>query len=100
MLVPLSYTLRSLFVRRSATLLTVFGVGATVAVLSGVLALRAGFVTLFTGNGRDDVALFLRPGSPSEGESSFSRENADRIVKTLPEIATGAEQQPLAAMEC
>jgi ABC-type lipoprotein release transport system permease subunit len=100
MLVPFSYTLRSLFVRRSATLLTVFGVGATVAVLSGVLALRAGFVTLFTGNGRDDVAVFLRPGSPSEGESSFSRENADRIVKTLPEIATGPDQQPLAAMEC
>ena len=38
-LVPFSYNTRSLFVRRSATLLTVLGIGATVAVVSGVLAL-------------------------------------------------------------
>ena len=107
MLIPLSYTLRSLFVRRSATLLTVLGVGATVAVLSGVLALRAGFVTLFTGSGRTDLAVFLRPGSPSEGESSFERTRADRLIKTLAEIEKapaaldgGAGSQPLAAMEC
>ena len=37
-LVPISYNLRSLFVRRSATLLTVLGIGATVAVVSGVPA--------------------------------------------------------------
>lgn len=107
MLIPISYTLRSLFVRRSATLLTVLGVGATVAVLSGVLALRAGFVTLFTGGGRTDLAVFLRPGSPSEGESSFERTRADRLIKTLAEIEVApagldgsAASQPLAAMEC
>ena len=43
--IPLSYTLRSLFVRRSATLLTVLGIGATVAIFAGVLALQQGFVT-------------------------------------------------------
>lgn len=107
MLIPISYTLRSLFVRRSATLLTVLGVGATVAVLSGVLALRAGFVTLFTGGGRTDLSVFMRPGSPSEGESSFERTRADRLIKTLGEIETasaavdgGGESQPLASMEC
>ena len=42
-LVPLTYNLRSLVVRWSATLLTVFGIGATVAVLAGVLALQQGF---------------------------------------------------------
>ena len=62
-LVPLSYNLRSLWVRWSATLLTVFGIGATVAVLAGVLALQQGFETLFTENGRDDVIVFLRQGS-------------------------------------
>ena len=39
MLVPVSYNLRSLLVRRSATLLTVMGIGATIAVVAGVLAL-------------------------------------------------------------
>jgi hypothetical protein len=47
MLVPLSYNLRSLWVRRASTLLTVVGIGATVAVLSGILALQQGFASLF-----------------------------------------------------
>jgi hypothetical protein len=67
MLVPLSYNLRSLWVRRASTLLTVVGIGATVAVLSGILALQQGFASLFRESGREDVAVFLRPGSPSEG---------------------------------
>ncbi|MBM4015833.1 MAG: ABC transporter permease [Planctomycetes bacterium] len=102
MLVPLSYTLRSLFVRRSATLLTIVGVGATVAVLAGVLALRAGFTTLFAQNGREDVAVFLRDGATSEGESGLTRETCDRLIKTLPQIARGdgPEGAPLGAMEC
>ncbi|MBL8841295.1 MAG: ABC transporter permease [Planctomycetes bacterium] len=102
MLVPITYTLRSLFVRRSATFLTVLGIGATVAVLAGVLALRAGFTTLFVQNGRDDVAVFLRQGATSEGESGITRETCDRLIKTLPQIAKagGPEGAPLAAMEC
>ena len=52
MLVPLSYNLRSLFVRKSATLLTVLGIGATVAIFSGVFALQQGFSTMFLQVGR------------------------------------------------
>lgn len=102
MLIPLAYTFRSLFVRKSATVLTIFGVGATVAVLAGVLSLRAGFTTLFTQNGRDDLAVFFRQGATSEGESGITRETCDRIIKTLPQIerAGGPEGAPLAAMEC
>ena len=100
MLVPLSYNLRSLFVRRSATLLTVLGIGATVAVVAGVLALQQGFATLYAENGREDIAIFLRPGSPSEGMSMFGREGASELVKSVPEIATDEYGQPLASMEC
>ena len=39
-LVPLRYNLRSLFVRSSATALTVCAIGATVAVLAGMLSLQ------------------------------------------------------------
>ena len=56
-LVPFSYNLRSLMVRRSATALTVLGIAATVAVLAGVLALQQGFTRLFTDNGRDDLLV-------------------------------------------
>ena len=97
--VPLSYNVRSLFVRRSATLLTVLGIGATVAVLAGVLALQQGFETLFSQGGRDDVVVMLRPGAAAEGESIFSRDRANFLIKSCPEIAEAADGRPLAAAE-
>jgi putative ABC transport system permease protein len=99
MLIPLSYNLRSLFVRRGSTVLTVVGIGATVAVVTGVLALVSGFQTLFERGGHDDVAVFLRPGAPSEGESVFARDRALTLVKQTPEIATGEDGVPLASIE-
>ncbi len=98
MLVPFSYSLRSLFVRRSATLLTMLGIGATVAIVSGVLALQQGFSHMFTAGGRDDVAVFLRPGATNEGDSQFSRDRGLKLIKTMPEIQDGP-QGPMAAME-
>ncbi len=98
-LVPFRYTLRSLFVRRSATLLTVFGTGATVAVLAGVLSLNKGFEALFEEHGREDVVVFLRPGAQSEGESAFSDDRADILLKSTAEIATDATGAPLASAE-
>lgn len=98
-LVPFSYNLRSLLVRRSATALTVLGIAATVAVLCGVLALQQGFKRLFTDNGRDDVVLFLRPGATSEGESMVPRDRADILIKSTPEIALTADGRPLASAE-
>jgi putative ABC transport system permease protein len=100
MLVPFTYNLRSLLVRRVSTLLTVLGIGATVLVLAGVLSLQQGFTTLFSESGREDVAVFLRPGATSEGESFFTRERALQVIKTVPEIATGPNGQPLASAEC
>jgi ABC-type lipoprotein release transport system permease subunit len=104
MLVPMSYSLRSLFVRRSATALTVLGIGATVAVLGGVLALRQGFQSLFLRAGRDDVAVFLRPGATSENQSFFRRGLGDRLIKTCAAIAPDPDATsggaPLASMEC
>ena len=99
MLPPLGYHARSLFVRKSSTLLTVIGIGATVAVLAGVLALQQGFSTLFKQNGREDLAVFLRPGANSEGESAFPRDRAAIITKELPEVAKDASGVPLASGE-
>jgi putative ABC transport system permease protein len=97
--VPLTYTARSLFVRKTGTLLTVGGIAATVAVFAGVLALQQGFQTLFTQSGRDDVVLFLRLGANSEGESVFPIERANILAKSVPEIAQGPDGQPLASCE-
>ncbi len=98
MFVPITYNIRSLWVRKSATLLTVLGIGATVAIISGVMALQQGFKTMFMAGGRSDLAIFLRPGATNEGDSQFSRERGLQLIKTVPEIAQGPEG-PLAAME-
>lgn len=100
MLVPLSYNLRSIFVRRSSTLLTIIGIGATVATVAGVLALQNGFATLYSQAGRSDVGMFLRPGATYEGDSLFSRDRALQLIKGLNEAELDANNQPLAGMEC
>jgi putative ABC transport system permease protein len=98
-LVPFSYNTRSLFVRRTATVLTLLGIGATVAVLSGVLALQQGFARLFSDAGREDVAVFLRQGATNEGDSVFSLERAQILMKTLPDFAISPEGKPLVSAE-
>ena len=98
-LVPFRYNLRSLLVRSSATLLTVCAIGATVAVLAGMLSLQQGFKTLFEEKGRADLAVFLRRGATSEGESGLSREQCDILSKEVPEVERDATGKPLASAE-
>lgn len=98
-LVPLNYTVRSLFTRRSTTILTICSMGATVAVLAGVLSLQQGFATMFTEQGRTDLAVLMRPGATSEGESAIPRDRSEILMKNSPEIALGKDGQPLASAE-
>jgi len=98
-LVPFSYNVRSLFVRRTSTLLTVLGIGATVAVMSGVLALRSGFEALFGGQGSEEIAVFLRQGSTNEGDSAFTRERSEILTKAFDEAVKNAAGVPLITPE-
>ena len=97
--IAFSYHLRSLFVRRSATLLTVLGIGATVAVVAGVLALQQGFERLYADSGREDLVVFLRPGATGEGDSVFDRDRGRRLLDQVPELELGEDGRPLASME-
>lgn len=97
-LVPFSYTARSLFVRKASTLLTIISIGATVAVLAGVLSLQQGFELLFSDAGSEDIVIFLRPGATSEGESAYTDEDVDIVTKSVNEIASGPNG-PLASGE-
>ena len=98
-LVPFRYNIRSLWVRRSSTFLTVCAIGATVAVLAGMLSLQQGFATLFQERGRADLAIFLRKGATSEGESGLPREQCELIAKETAEIARNEAGQPMASAE-
>ena len=97
MAVPIRYHLRSLFYRKSTTLLTVVAVAMTVAVLSIVLALQQGFeLTLITAARYDNI-ICMRDGATSEGESSMTRELARKLM-AIPEIEQ-VNGKPLAIAE-
>lgn len=85
--------------RSSSTFLTICAIGATVAVLAGMLSLQQGFVTLFEERGRDDLAIFLRKGATSEGESGITREQCAVLTKEVPEVLQAADGKPLASAE-
>ncbi|MCC6671974.1 MAG: ABC transporter permease [Planctomycetes bacterium] len=98
MAVPLSYNLRSAFVRKGATALTVSAIAFSVAVLVMVLALARGFETALAGTGTDDNVIVLRSGSTSEGVSGLTRDTA-RILQAASFVARDPAGRPLAQPE-
>ncbi len=99
MALPLGYSWRNLLVRRTSTLFTALGIALTVAVFCGVFALRNGFQQLYTPRGEEDIAIYLRPGANSEGESAIRREQANIIIKERSEILRDPLGIPIAAAE-
>lgn len=86
--------------RRSQVLFTALGIAFTTAVLCGILSLRNGFEQLFRPLGAEEVAVYLRIGATSEGDSGIPRESARIIIKERPEILRDDQGNPLAAAEC
>ena len=98
-MLPIRYTVRNVMVRRSSALLTMLGIACTVAVFAGVIALRDGFASVYEPRGEQNIAVYLRPGASSEGESWISRDIVEVVIKERPEIARAADGRPLAAAE-
>lgn len=65
-MVPISYNLRSLAVRKTTTLATAGGIALVVFVLAAVLMLSAGVKRTLASSGSPDVAMILRKGSDAE----------------------------------
>jgi ABC-type lipoprotein release transport system permease subunit len=91
--------MRSLVVRWQSSLFAALGIGLTVAVLAGILALRSGFAALFQSTGREDVGVYLRQSSQSETESLVRFPQDTAILKSRPEVAKDERGVPLAAAE-
>jgi hypothetical protein len=84
-------------VRKSATLLTVLGIGATVAIVSACSRCSRASSTCSRRRARGR-RVFLRPGATNEGDSQFSRDRGLKLIKSVPEIEVG-RAGPLASME-
>ncbi len=92
--IPISYNFRNVLQRPVSTLTTAIGVGLTVAIFIGALALANGFQAALAESGSPANALALRKGADSEISSGVAREQAD-ILRSLPDVATGPDGRPL-----
>lgn len=98
MTVPLSYSLKSLKVRRVSTLLTLGGIALVVLVFVTVMGLAHGLANVFTVTGSDDNLIFVREGA---SDPMVSRLGEDALLRlsVLPEIAEDAAGRPLLSAE-
>lgn len=93
-MLPLSYNLRNLVVRRTTTLLAAGGIALVTAIFAAVLALAEGFRTSQVAMGDPGVAVVLRPGSTSAINSIVFKDQA-RLLATLPEVRDEATSPEL-----
>jgi putative ABC transport system permease protein len=88
----------SLWARRTGSAMTVFGIGLTVSICVIMTALVHGLEATFVDTGRDDQLIVIRQGSLNETNSYFNRDLL-QVIRFLPGIARGPDQEPLAAGE-
>src|SRR5947208_11146447 len=98
MFIPLKYNLRNLAVRRTSTVLTVFGIGVSVAVFVATMALVEGIRQTFVSTGDPLNVLAIRDGAQSE-TGSIIEPGAALAARTLPGIAAAEDGRPLASLE-
>ncbi len=79
-MVPISYNLRSLAVRKTTTIATAGGIALVVFVLAAVLMLSAGVKRTLAVSGARDVAMVLRKGSDAELSSGVEIPNIGLIL--------------------
>ncbi|OPY69651.1 MAG: Macrolide export ATP-binding/permease protein MacB [Syntrophorhabdaceae bacterium PtaU1.Bin034] len=98
MKIPLSYSVRNLWARRLTTVLTASGMALVVFVFTTILMLAQGLQKTLVETGSPDNVLVIRKGSGTEVQSSIERLQAS-IVETDPQVAVGADGNPLLAKE-
>ena len=98
MALPISYNIRSLYVRRKVTLLAVGGIALVVAVLIVLVAMANGFFIALSATGTPGNAIITQRGSGSELTSGISRENA-RVLEVDDRVMRDDQGRPLASPE-
>ncbi|HKO46559.1 MAG TPA: ABC transporter permease [Polyangiaceae bacterium] len=79
-MIPISYNVRSLMVRKTTTLATAGGIALVVFVLAAALMLSAGVKKTLVAGGRDDNAIVLRKGSGNELSSSIESPTVSLVL--------------------
>lgn len=97
MLIPITYNVRNLLVRKTTTIMTALGVGLTVAVMLGVGTLVEGLRSSLVAGGDPQHLIVMRQGSTAELVSVVSKEDFD-VIKFSPGIAQ-LDGEPMASHE-
>ncbi len=98
MKIPTHYIARNLWVRKLTTVLTAGGMALVVFVFAAVLMLDAGLKATLVATGSPDNVVVIRQGAQTEVQSGISRDQA-ALIETAPEVARGADGQPLVSKE-
>jgi ABC-type lipoprotein release transport system permease subunit len=96
--IPITYNLRSLMVRRTTSLTTALGIALVVMVVVILLGFVSGLRQSLELAGEPGHWIVLSRGTWSEGESYIPRQQAD-ILRTRPEIATDSSGAALFSPE-
>ncbi len=96
--IPYSYSLSNLWTRRLTTILTASGMALVVFVFAATLMLAEGLQKTLVDTGSYDNAIVIRKSATSEVQSAVDRQQAS-VVQSEPEVATGADGEPLLAKE-
>jgi len=93
-----SYNLRSMMVRKGTAAMTAGGIAMVVTVFVMTLAIAQGFRATLVASGSPGNAIVLRKGATAESLSAVLRSDVP-IVESLPQVARGADNKPLASPE-
>ena len=96
--VPLNYSLKSLWLRRTTAVATAAGIGLLVFVLASSLMLAGGLRQTLLSAGNSSTALVMQVDAYSEGDSRI-RQSALGLVQAHSAVRRDAEGRPLVAGE-
>lgn len=97
-MIPISYNVRSLLVRKTTTFATAGGIALVVFVLAAAMMLSAGVKKTLVAGGRPDNAIVTRKGSGAELSSSIEN-NLVSLVLSAPGVKKDETGAPLGSGE-
>lgn len=93
-----NYNLRSMILRKGTVVMTAMGIAMVVAVFVMTLSIAQGFQATLVASGSPQNAIVLRKGATAETVSAVDAAQIP-LIETLPQIARGADGQPLSSPE-
>ncbi|HMR06906.1 MAG TPA: ABC transporter permease [Polyangiaceae bacterium] len=97
-MIPLSYNVRNLAVRKATTIASASGIALVVFVLAAALMLSEGLARTMQTSGTADTAIVLRKGNDAELSSSIEDPTVG-IIRSAPGVKAKSDGTPMAVGE-